>query len=144
LEASAVEINDLMHKLDHSSCYIVLSPPCVVCGSLKGKLFYATKENTELKQEVIYLTACLEKTVLSEKIIEEDLSRVEESATKSTHKLGVGFERCEKKNEKSADPADLENAASFDEANFSSSLKQGKHLASSLNRILLYNIYIML
>jgi hypothetical protein len=36
------------------------------------------------------LTARLEKTVLSEKIIEEDLSMVEESATKSTYKLGVG------------------------------------------------------
>jgi hypothetical protein len=39
---------------------------------------------------------------LSEKIIEEDLSRVEESATKSTYRLGVGFKRCEKKSEKSA------------------------------------------
>jgi hypothetical protein len=48
------------------------------------------------------LTAHLEKTVLSEKMIEEDLSRVEESATKSTYKLGVGFERCEDKSEKSA------------------------------------------
>jgi hypothetical protein len=37
----------------------------------------------------------------------------------------------------------LENAPSFDEANFSSFLDQGKHLASSLNRILLYNIYIV-
>jgi hypothetical protein len=35
-------------------------------------------------------------------MIEDDLSRVEESATKSTYKLGVGFERCEKKGEKSA------------------------------------------
>jgi hypothetical protein len=35
-------------------------------------------------------------------MIEEDLSRVEESATKSTYKLGVGFERCEKKGEKNA------------------------------------------
>jgi hypothetical protein len=32
---------------------------------------------------------------------------------------------------------------SFDEAKFSSSLDQGKHLASSLNRISLYNIYFM-
>jgi hypothetical protein len=48
------------------------------------------------------LTARLEKTVLSEKMIEQDLSRVEESATKSTYKLGVGFERCEDKGEKSA------------------------------------------
>jgi hypothetical protein len=48
------------------------------------------------------LTARLEKTILSEKMIEEDLSRVEESATKSTYRLGVGFERCENKGEKSA------------------------------------------
>jgi hypothetical protein len=34
---------------------------------------------------------------LSEKIIEENLSQDEESATKFTYKLGVGFERCEKK-----------------------------------------------
>jgi hypothetical protein len=38
---------------------------------------------------------------LSEKIIEDDLSRVEDSVTKSTYKLGVGFERCENKGEKS-------------------------------------------
>jgi hypothetical protein len=48
------------------------------------------------------LTAHLEKTVLSEKMIGEDLSRVEESATKSTYRLGVGFERCDDKGEKSA------------------------------------------
>jgi hypothetical protein len=48
------------------------------------------------------LTAHLEKTILSKKMIEEDLSQVEESATKSTYKLGVGFERCEDKGEKSA------------------------------------------
>jgi hypothetical protein len=47
------------------------------------------------------LTARLEKTALSEKMIKEDLSRVEESATKSTYRLGVDFERCEKKGEKS-------------------------------------------
>jgi hypothetical protein len=47
------------------------------------------------------LTAHLEKTILSEKMIEEDLSRVEESATKSTYRLGIGFEKCEKKGEKS-------------------------------------------
>jgi hypothetical protein len=35
-------------------------------------------------------------------MIEEDLSRVKESATKSTYRLGVGFERCEDKGEKSA------------------------------------------
>jgi hypothetical protein len=35
-------------------------------------------------------------------MIEDDLSRVEESATKSTYKLGVSFERCEDKGEKRA------------------------------------------
>jgi hypothetical protein len=34
-------------------------------------------------------------------MIELDLSRVEESAIKSTYRLGVGFERCEDKGEKS-------------------------------------------
>jgi hypothetical protein len=42
-----------------------------------------------------------------------------------------------------SDLGGFENAPSFDKANFSSSLDQGNHLASSLNRILLYNIYIM-
>jgi hypothetical protein len=102
LEAVVVEIKDLKHKLDHSSRDTVLSPPCETCVSLKGKLLRATKENTELQQEVAYLTAHLDKTALSAKIIEEDLSRVEESATKSTYRLSVRFERCEKKGEKSA------------------------------------------
>jgi predicted nuclease with TOPRIM domain len=84
LEAAAIEIKDLKHRLDHSSRYTVLSPPCEACVSLKGKLLHATKENTELQQEVAYLTARLDKIALSEKMIEEDLSRVEESATKST------------------------------------------------------------
>jgi hypothetical protein len=102
LEAAAVEIKDLKRKLDHSFRYTILSPPCEACLSLKGKLLHATKENTELQQEVAYLTARFEKTALSEKMIEEDLSRVEESATKSTYRLRVGFERCEDKGEKSA------------------------------------------
>jgi hypothetical protein len=102
LEANAVEIKDLKHKLDHSCSYTILSHPCEACVSLKGKLFHATKENTELQQKVAYLTAHLEKTVLSEKVVDEDLSRVEESETKSTYRLGVGFERYEKKGEKSA------------------------------------------
>jgi hypothetical protein len=102
LESCVVEIKDLKHQIAHSSHYSVLSSPCDACGSLKGKLFHATKENTELKQDVAYLTSRLESTVLSEKIIEEDLSRVEKSATKSTYKLGVGFEKCEKKGEKGA------------------------------------------
>jgi hypothetical protein len=102
LEACAVEIKDLKHQIAHSCRYSALSPPCDVCGSLKGKLFHATKENIELKQEVAYLTTRLEKTVLSEKMIENYLNRVEESATKSTYKLGVGFERCDNMGEKSA------------------------------------------
>jgi hypothetical protein len=102
LEATTIEIKDLKHKLDHSSRYTILSPPCEACVSLKGKLFHATKENTKLQQEAAYLTAYLEKTILSEKIIEQDLSWVEQSATKSTYRLGVGFKRCEKRDEKSA------------------------------------------
>jgi hypothetical protein len=102
LEAAAIEIKDLKHKFDYSSCYTILSPLCEACVSLKGKLLYAIKENTELHQEVAYLTARLKKTVLSEKMIEYDLSQVEESVTKSTYRLGIVFERCEKKGGKSA------------------------------------------
>jgi hypothetical protein len=74
LEACAVEIIELKHKLDHSSRYSVLSPPCEACGSLKRKLFHVTKENTGLVQKVAYLTSHLEKTVVNEKMIEDDLS----------------------------------------------------------------------
>jgi hypothetical protein len=49
LEVTAVEIKDLKHKLNYSSRYTVLSPPCEACVSLKGKLLHATKENTELQ-----------------------------------------------------------------------------------------------
>jgi hypothetical protein len=97
LEASAIETKDLKHKFDHSSRYTILSPLCKACVSLKGNLFHATKENTELQQEVTYLTAHLEKTILSKKMIENDLSQVEESVIKSTYRLGLGFERCEDK-----------------------------------------------
>jgi hypothetical protein len=48
LELAAVEIKDPKHKLDHSSSYTILSPPCEACVSLNGKFFHATKENTEL------------------------------------------------------------------------------------------------
>jgi hypothetical protein len=48
LEAATIEIKDIKHKLDHSSRYTVLSPPCEACVSLNCKLFYAIKENTEL------------------------------------------------------------------------------------------------
>jgi hypothetical protein len=48
------------------------------------------------------LTSHLERTLVSEKMIEDDSNRVEESVTKSTYKLGVGFERYEDRGEKSA------------------------------------------
>jgi hypothetical protein len=49
LEAAAIEIKDLKHKLNHPSRYTILSPPCEACVSLKGKLFHDTKENTQLQ-----------------------------------------------------------------------------------------------
>jgi hypothetical protein len=102
LQVCSVEIKELKHKLDHSFCYSVLSSPCEMRVSLKGKLFHAIKEIIELKQDVAYLTSRLGRMVVSEKIIEDDLSRDVESVTKYTYKLGVGFERCEDKGEKSA------------------------------------------
>jgi hypothetical protein len=48
-EACAVEIKDLKCQIDHPSHYSVLFPLCKMCGSLMGKFFHATKENTELK-----------------------------------------------------------------------------------------------
>jgi hypothetical protein len=48
LEAATVEIKDLKRKLDHPSRYTILPPPCEACVSLKGKLFHAIKENTQL------------------------------------------------------------------------------------------------
>jgi hypothetical protein len=38
---------------------------------------HATKENSELKQEVAYLSSHLERTIVSEKMTEGDLSRVD-------------------------------------------------------------------
>jgi hypothetical protein len=49
LEAMVIEIKDLKHKLNLSSRHTILSPPCKACVSLKGKLFHATKENTEFQ-----------------------------------------------------------------------------------------------
>jgi hypothetical protein len=48
LEACVVEIKYIKRQIDHSSFYTMLSPPCEMCGSLKGKLFNVTKENTEV------------------------------------------------------------------------------------------------
>jgi hypothetical protein len=46
LEAATIEIKDLKHGLDYACRYTILTPSCVVCDSLKGKLFHTTKENT--------------------------------------------------------------------------------------------------
>jgi hypothetical protein len=56
LEVCSIEIKELKQRLDHSSHYKIFSPPCDVCGTLKGKRLHATKENSELKQEVAYLS----------------------------------------------------------------------------------------
>jgi hypothetical protein len=102
LNAHSLKVKELETKLLEKPHVLITSPPYEVCGTLKGKLFHATKENTKLKQEVAYFTSCPEKTVVSEKIIEDDLNLVEESVIKFTYKLDVGFERCEDKSEKSA------------------------------------------
>jgi hypothetical protein len=39
LEACSIEIKELKHKIDHSSCYCVFSPSCEMCGSLKGPFY---------------------------------------------------------------------------------------------------------
>jgi hypothetical protein len=77
----------------------VTSSLCELCVSLKGKLVHTTNENTMLVQDVAYLTSRLERTKLSEKMIKEDLSQVDECVTHSIHKLGLDYERCEKKGE---------------------------------------------
>jgi hypothetical protein len=93
LDARSLKDKELETKLLEKPRVSVTSPPCKVCGTLKGKLFLVTKKNTKLKQEVAYLTSHLERTVVSEKMVEDDLNHVEESATKYKYKLGVGFER---------------------------------------------------
>jgi hypothetical protein len=70
-----------------------------VCVSLKGKLVHATNENTILMQDVAYLTSWLARTKLSDKMIEEDLSQIDECVTHYIHKLGLGYGRCEDKGE---------------------------------------------
>jgi hypothetical protein len=49
LDARSLKVKELETKLLEKPRVSVTSPPCEVCGSLKGKLFHATKENTELK-----------------------------------------------------------------------------------------------
>jgi hypothetical protein len=102
LEACSIKIKEFKQRFDRSSCYKVFSPHCEVCDTLKDKLLNAIKENSELKPEIAYLSSCLERIMVSKKMFEDDLSQVEESATKSTCKLGVSFERCDDKGKKSA------------------------------------------
>jgi hypothetical protein len=102
LNAHFLKVKELKTKLLEKPRVSITLPRCEVCESLKGKFFHAIKENTKLKQKVVYLTCRLERTVVSEKMIEDDLNHLKESAIKSTYKLGVGFERCEDKGEKSA------------------------------------------
>jgi hypothetical protein len=75
LDTGSLKVKELETKLLEKPSVSVTSPPCEVCDTLKGKLFHATKGNTELKQEVAYLT-CLERTVVSEKMSEDDLNHV--------------------------------------------------------------------
>jgi hypothetical protein len=95
LDTCSVNVKKSDTKLLEKSHDSVTSSPCELCVSLKGKLVHATNENTMLVQDVAYLTSQLERTKLSEKMIEEDLSRIDECVTSSMHKLGLGYERCE-------------------------------------------------
>jgi hypothetical protein len=49
LDACSLKVKELETKLLEKSRVSATSPPCEVCGTLNGKLFHATKENTELK-----------------------------------------------------------------------------------------------
>jgi hypothetical protein len=99
LDARSLNVKKLETKLLEKLHVSVSSSSCEGCVSFKCKLVHATNENTMLVQDVAYLTSRLERTKLSEKIIEEDLSRIDEYVTRSIHKLGLGYERCEDKGE---------------------------------------------
>jgi hypothetical protein len=49
LDAHSLKVKELQTKLLEKPRISVTSSPCEVCGTLKGKLYHATKENTELK-----------------------------------------------------------------------------------------------
>jgi hypothetical protein len=99
LDVRSLNVKKIETKLLEKSHVSVSSSPCEGCVSLKGKPVHATNENTMLVQDAAYLTSRLERIKLSEKMIEEDLSRVDECVTHSLHKLGLGYERCENKGE---------------------------------------------
>jgi hypothetical protein len=95
LDACPLNVQKLETELLEKSHVSVTSSPCEICVSLKGKLVLPTNENTMLVQDVAYLTSRLERTKLSEKMSEEDLSWHDECVTRSIHKLGLGYERRE-------------------------------------------------
>jgi hypothetical protein len=97
LRSKSLSTNLIIHL---AIVFYPLHVKCVVLSRVS--FFHATKENIELKEEAAYLTTRLEITKLSEKMIKDDLSRAEESATKSNYELSVGFERCEDNSEKCA------------------------------------------
>jgi hypothetical protein len=99
LNVCSLNVKKLETELLMKSHVSVTSSPCKVCVSLTGKFIHATNENTMLIQYVAYLTSRLERTKLSEKMIEEDLSRVDECVTHFIHKLGLSYEMCEDKGE---------------------------------------------
>jgi hypothetical protein len=49
LDARSIKVKELETKMLEKPRVSVTSPPCEVCGYLKGKFFHAIKENTELK-----------------------------------------------------------------------------------------------
>jgi hypothetical protein len=99
LDVCSLNIKKLETKLLEKSHVSVTLSPCELCVSLKGKLVHATNENTMLMQDIAYLTSRLERTKLSEKMIEEDLSQVDECVTCSIHMLDLGYKRREDKGE---------------------------------------------
>jgi hypothetical protein len=100
LDACSLNVKKLETELLEKSHVSVTLSPCELCVSLKGTLVHATNENTMLIQDVAYLTSWLERTKVSEKMIEEeDLSWVDECVTHSIHKLGLGYDMFEDKGE---------------------------------------------
>jgi hypothetical protein len=99
LDTRSLNVKKLDTKLLMKSYVLVTSSPYEACVSLKGKIVHATNENIMLTQDVVYLTSWLEKTKLSEKMIEEDLSRVDKCMTHAIHKHCLGYEMCEHKGE---------------------------------------------
>jgi hypothetical protein len=49
LDARSLKVKELETKLLEKPRISVTSPPCEVCGTLKGKLLHTIKENFELK-----------------------------------------------------------------------------------------------